>query len=154
MHLLSFLLADKEYAVDIDSVNEVRRIKAITPIPQATDFIEGVVSLRGAVVPIINLKKKLGFSDDKHASFNRVLIAKIKDHTIGITVDEVIGVASLDQSEITNPDEILKDAKYLTGVGRLGKRLILIIDIAKLLSTEEVAGIGAMHKRVEVRKRG
>lgn len=152
-HLLSFLLADKEYAVFIDSVREVRRIKAVTPVPQAMDFIEGVVSLKGKVVPIINLRKKLGLPSISQTTLNRVLITEIDSHILGIAVDNVIGVTNISESHIEPPDEVLKKAGYLSAVGRSGKRLILIIDIARLLSDEETAGINTIHKKIEIRKK-
>jgi Chemotaxis signal transduction protein len=117
MHLLSFNLADKEYAVNIESVREVRRLKAVTPIPKALDFIEGVVSLKGRVVPIISLRKKLGLpvrQDDlpsgKTSLFNRVLITEAHNHILGVVVDSVIGVVSIDKANIEPPDEVLKNA--------------------------------------------
>ena len=154
MHLLCFNLAEKEYAVSIESVREVRRIKKITPIPKALDFIEGVVSLRGRVVPIINLRKKLGLSSDKSSSFNRVLITESNNHILGIAVDSVIGVTAIDKANIEPPDEILKKAEYLIGVGKIAKRLILVIDMEKLLSGEEKGSIADVHKKVEIRKKG
>ena len=154
MHLLSFTLADKEYAVNIDVVREVRRLKTVTPIPQALSFIEGVISLKGRVVPIISLRKKLGFPDiSEKSKLNRVLITESNNHIFGLTVDAVVGVVTLDESNIEPPDEILKKAEYLTGVGKIAKRLILIVDIKKLLSGEEKSGIAELHKKVEIRKK-
>jgi len=153
MHLLCFDLADKEYAVNIDNVREVRRIKHITPIPKALDFIEGVVSLKGRVVPIINLRRKLGLPAAKNTSLNRVLITESNDHVLGIAVDSVLGVTSIDKTNIEPPDEVLKKCEYLIGLGKIAKRLILIIDIEKLLSGEEKSGIAEVHKKVELRKR-
>jgi purine-binding chemotaxis protein CheW len=154
MHLLCFSLAGKEYAVDIGSVNEVRRLKAVTPVPQALDFIEGVVSLRGKVIPIVNLRKKLGLPSAEKTVFNRVLITETNNHILGIAVDSVIGVVNLDESNIEPPDEVLKKAEYLTGVGKMGKRLILIADVEKLLSGEERSGVAQIQKKVELKKRG
>lgn len=139
--------------MSIDSVREVRRIKAVTPVPQAMDFIEGVVSLKGKVVPIISLRKKLGLPGIEQTSLNRVLITETDNHILGIAVDSVIGVTDVKESDIEEPDEVLKRAGYLSAVGKSGKRLILIIDINKLLSDEETAGITTMHKKVEIRKR-
>jgi purine-binding chemotaxis protein CheW len=153
MHLLSFILAEKEYAVGIESVREVRRLKEVTPIPKTMDFIEGVVSLRGKVVPIINLRKKLGIPAPEKANLRRILIMEAHGHTLGITVDSVVGILNLEAAHIEAPDEVLGKATYLTGVGRLGKRLVLIIDIEKLLSGEDHDGIARVHKKVEVRKR-
>jgi len=154
MNLLCFNLADKEYGVDIKTVREVRRIKSVTPIPKALDFIEGVVSLRGRVVPIISLRKKLGLPDAAQGSLDRVLITELGGHIFGIAVDSVIGVTLLDESSIEPPDEILKKCEYLKGVGKIGKRLVLITDLEKLLSSEEKSGIAEVHKKVEVKKRG
>jgi len=146
-------LAEKEYAVDVDSVREVRRIKTIIPIPKTLDFVEGVVSLRGNVIPIINLRKKLGLPGLQKSNLNRVLMVELNDHIIGIAVDNVIGVVSVDGLNIESPDELLKDAAYLKGVAKSGHRLILIIDIMSLLSGEETLGISDIHKKVEIRKK-
>ena len=154
MHLLCFSLADKEYAVDIGSVREVRRIKQVTPVPKSLDFIEGVVSLRGRVIPIVNLRKKLSLPSPEKTSLNRVLITESNNHMLGIAVDRVIGVLTIDESNIEPPDEVLKKAEYLIGVGKIGKRLVLIADIEKLLSSEEKSGIGKIHKKVEIKKKG
>jgi len=152
MHLLCFNLADKEYAVGIENVREVRRIRQVTPIPKALDFIDGVVSLRGRVVPIINLRKKLGLPAGASPSFNRVLITESNNHMFGVAVDEVVGVISIDKTDIEPPDEILKKCEYLTGLGKIDRRLILIIDIEKLLSGEDKAGLLEVHEKVELKK--
>jgi len=154
MHLLCFTLADKEYAVNIDSVREVRRVKSVTPVPQALDFIEGVMSLRGKVIPIINLRKKMGLPAVKETSLNRVIISESDLHVLGIAVDGVVGVVAVDEADIEPPDDVLKKAEYLTGVGKIGKRLILIADIRRLLSSEEKSGIAEVHKKVELKRRG
>jgi purine-binding chemotaxis protein CheW len=153
VRLLSFILAEKEYGVGIENVREVRRIKAVTPIPQALHFIEGVVSLRGRVVPIISLRKKLGLPAAKDAAFKRVLIIETGKHVLGIVVDDIVGVITLDAQSVEQPDEILNRAEYLVGVGKADRRLILIVDIEKLLSGEERGGIDEVHKKVELRKK-
>lgn len=152
MHLLCFNLADKEYAVGIENVREVRRIRQVTPIPKALDFIDGVVSLRGRVVPIINLRKKLGLPPGAAPAFNRVLITESNNHMLGVAVDDVVGVISVNETDIEPPDEILKKCEYLTGLGKIAKRLILIIDIEKLLSGEDKAGLLEVHEKVELKK--
>lgn len=153
MHLLCFSLKDKEYAVNIDSVREVRRIRAVTPIPGALDFIEGVVSLRGKVVPIVNLRKKLGLPSDDNTAFHRVLIVEAHDHILGIAVDGIVGVISVDAANIEAPDEVLYKAEYLIGVAKIGKRLILVADMEKLLSLEDKSGLKHVHSKVELKKK-
>jgi len=153
MNLLSFILADKEYAVNIDSVREVRRFKSVTPVPKSPGFIDGVVSLRGRVIPIINLRKKLGLPSLEKGSLNRILVTETDNHVLGIAVDSVVGVLAINEADIEAPDDLLKKAEYLIGVGKIGKRLILIADTEKLLSSEEKSDIGEIHKKVEIKKR-
>jgi purine-binding chemotaxis protein CheW len=154
MNFIVFSLADKEYGVDIKAVREVKRIKEVTPIPQSLAFIEGVVSLKGKIVPIINLRIKLGLPAAASTALNRVLITESAGHVFGLAVDSVTGVTSIDDSNIEPPDEILRKAEYLTGVGKAGKRLILIADVEKLLSVEDRTGIAEARGKVEIKKRG
>ncbi|RKY41558.1 MAG: chemotaxis protein CheW [Candidatus Makaraimicrobium thalassicum] len=154
MDLITFKLADKEYAVDINQVHEVLRVREAVPVPDAADFVEGVINLRGKVVPLVSLRKKLGFKESELKRASRIIIAQSDSHFIGVIVDRVSDVISLDPADITPPDEVLKKATYLTGVGRIGERLILIVDIKTLLSDREKIDIEEMHGRVEIRKRG
>jgi len=154
MNLISFTLCEKEYAIEISAVREVRRVRNITPVPRSMESVAGVISLRGKVVPIIDTKKKLGLATAEKTSLNRVLITEVGGHTIGLVVDSIIGVLKIDESAIEPPDELLKKADYLVGVGKVDKRLILIIDMKRLLSGEDKTGITELHKKVEIRKRG
>jgi len=144
---------DKKYAVNIDGVREVRRIKEVIPVPGALSFIEGVVSLRGKVVPIINLRKKLGLPTQENKTFHRVLITEVHKHIIGLAIDSVIGVITFDPANIEPPDEVLNKADYLVGVGKSGKELTLIIDLEKLLTSDEKTGISHVHGKVQIQKK-
>lgn len=154
MDLTIFTINDKEYGVDIGQVRQVIRMKEITPVPDAGNAVEGVISLRGKVIPIINLKKKLGLVDDGIKKWQRIIITDIDGHTLGLVVDKVTDVVKLEPGEISAPDDVLKDAGYLVGVARSDKRLILVSDIGKMLSSEDKDKISGLHGRVEIRKRG
>ena len=153
MKITVFALADKEYGVDISQVLEVIRMREITPVPDAADSVAGVISLRGKVIPVVGLRKKLGLEEKALSKLNRMIITHVNSHTVGVIVDSVSDVLSIEEAEITPPDEILKKAKYLIGVGKTGKRLILLVEMEKLLSEKEKTSISKVEKRVEVRKK-
>ena len=150
MTLIVFTAHDKEYAVDIMQVCEVIRIRDTTPIPDAPDFVEGVINLRGNVVSIISLRRKLGFEKKELDRSNRIIIAKVDDNMIGVVVDNVIDVITVAPGNIKLPDEVLKKARYLAGVARIKESLVPIIDISRLLSYEDKTIIAEVHNKVEI----
>jgi len=153
MKVVTFTLADKEYAVDIHQVKEVIRMRSVTRIPDAADFVEGVINLRGKVLPLVNLRKKLGYPEIELGRANRIIVAQTNGHQVGIIVDRVNDVTSFDAASLDAPDEVLKEAKYLIGVGKLGKRLVLLVDIHRLLSGDDKASLAEVQGRVEIRKK-
>jgi len=154
MVLVTFKLADKEYALDIGQVCEIIRMREIISIPDSADFVEGVMNLRGKVIPLISLRKKFGLEHLDSNRLSRIIISQLKNgHFMGVVVDAVSDVITLHSSDITPPDDVLKKAKYLIGVGRIGKRLILIADIEKLLTAREITGIKEVHGRVQIKRR-
>jgi len=153
MKLAIFTLVEKEYGVDIKDVKKVIRMRKITPVPDTAAYVEGVMSLRGVVVPLINLRKKLGLETKDMTRLNRIIVTDIKGKSVGVIVDGVSDVLSVGDESITPPDEVLKGAGYLTGVARIGKRLILLVDIRKFLAGEAAKSIEKVHSRVEVRKK-
>lgn len=153
MNLVLFTIDDREYGVDIRQVRQVIRMKEIVRVPEAGEAVEGVISLRGKVVPIINLRRKLGGSQEGPKRWNRIVITEIDGHSVGIIVDKVTDVIKLEPGTVSSPDEMLKNASYLTGVARIGNRLVLIADTGMILSGEEKEKIKGVHDKVEVRKR-
>ncbi len=153
MKIVVFKVKGKEYGVDISGVRQVIRMREITPVPDAADFVEGVVCLRSKVMPVLNLSKKLGLQDaqpDRHA---RIIVTQVESHLIGVVVDMVTDVITIDPASISSPDEVLKGAGYLVGVAKIGQRLILIADMEKLLSADEKVSMKTVSDKVEVKKR-
>lgn len=148
-----FNLAGREYGVRIDQVREVIRMRKITPVPDAADFVEGVISLRGRVVTLVNLRQKLGLERKAVDKGARVVVTEIEGRIIGMIVDGVKDVTNISEENIAPPDEALKEASYLKGIARLNDRMILIADIGKLLSGDDRAGIDMVAGRVEIRKK-
>lgn len=153
MKVVTFTLAGKEYAVGIHQVREVIRMRAVTAIPDAANFVEGVINLRGKVLPLVNLRKKLGYPAIELSRLNRIIIAQTNGHQVGIIVDKVNDVISFDEAGVESPDAVLKEARYLVGVGKIGKRLVLLVDIQKLLSGDDKANLEEVQARVEIRKK-
>jgi len=154
MKLLIARVADKEYGISIDAVMEVVRPKKTIPIPDSPDYIEGVSSIRGKVIPIVNMRAKLGMRKDQSTQSQRIIITKTGEHAVGMVVDSVSEVITANDEDITPPDDIWKQAAYLIAVARVSKRIILIIDIEKLLSAEAGNDIKKIHDMVEIRKKG
>jgi len=138
MKLVAFTAARKKYAINIEQVHEVIRMREITAIPEAARFVEGIINLRGRIITVINLQKKHGLKKLKLDKKNRIIIAKLNSRRlIGVIVDEVSDVISLKAGDITPPDEVLKKAAYLIGMAKIGRDLILISDLKRLLIDEE-----------------
>ena len=152
MKTLVFSVADKQYGVNILQVREVVRMRQVTPVPDVAAFIEGVISLRGKVIPLINLRKKLGFPAQADAS-NRIVVTRVQANWVGVVVDKVKDVVTFQPEEITQPDDMLKSARYLKGVVNLDSNLVLIVDIAGMLMDDEQASLQKVQERVEVKKK-
>jgi len=146
LRLVSFQVNDGEYAVDIAKVVEIIYFKPVTPIPKAPTFIEGVIELRGAVIPVVDLKKRLEVASDlavgREASaqpIDYIVIVKIQDRLLGIMVDRIREVLQVGVDQIQSPHEIMhgKGSAFLIGVCKTTERLVLLLDIEALLSTNE-----------------
>lgn len=154
MKMLIFMIDDKEYGVDIAQVKQVIRKNNVVSIPDAADFVEGVIGLHGKVIPLINLRKKLRIAGAETEKWNRIIVTQIDNHLLGAIVDKVIDVMNVEPASITAPDEVLRDAAYLIGVVKAGKRMLLIMDIEKILTGEDKEKVSAIQQRVKVKKRG
>ncbi len=140
LQLLTFKLADQEYALDIGNVVQVVRMVAVTRAPKAPPHIEGMINLRGKVIPVINLRQRCGLRDEPYDLNTQLLIARFNGRMLALMVDVVSEVLSVAQDGIEPPDQIGPQMKYLSAVGKLGDRLILILDLHTLLTDEEARG--------------
>ncbi|MDD5226198.1 MAG: chemotaxis protein CheW [Candidatus Omnitrophica bacterium] len=152
MKILVFSIGDKDYGADIAQIREVIRMRKVTRVPEAAAFVEGVISLRGRVIPLINLRKKLGMKSEEVPS-NRIVVTTIQNHWTGILVDQVKTVMTLKPEDIAKPDEVLQSVAYLVGVTKWEGRLILLVDITGFLRGEESDGLRKVQERVEIIKK-
>jgi len=151
MNVVVFTLNGREYGGDIAEIHSVRRYKGAVPVPDVIDYVEGVISLENRVVPLVNLRKKWGLPPQAEGKQQRMMIVNIQGHLIGFLVDSVAHVLPVQEGEIAPPDEILKEAHYLSGVVRKDDRLILLVDLKKLINAGDRTHLDAVHARVEIR---
>ena len=138
---LTFILGDEEYGIDILRVQEIRGYDAVTAIANSPPFIKGVINLRGTIVPIVDMRIKFNLSSATYDAFTVVIILNVLERTVGIVVDGVSDVVALDANEIKPPPEFGStfDTKFLTGLGVSNDRMLILIDIEKLIGSRDMA---------------
>ncbi len=155
VQLVVFKICDEEFAVNIQEVREIVRLIPITPIPRAPDFIEGVVNLRGQVLIVMDLAKRLGLKAGGHSEKTRIVVVEAAETSIGMLVDDVTEVLRLATDKIVKTPELI-DAditkKYITGIGKLKDRLLILIDLAAVLSGEEIEHAEKLRKAEDAAK--
>lgn len=141
--LVTFTLANQDYGIDIMQTQDIHGMLPITPIPNSLDFVVGVVNLRGRVIPILDLKKRFNLYGDEDGA-NNIVVLTLKEMTVGILIDKILKVVNLQEDRILPPPPVVAGIgrEYITGVGRDDDdRLLIILDIDKLLSHEELEGV-------------
>ena len=135
LQLVTFTLANEEYAVDILNVQEINRRTEITKVPNAPDYVEGVVNLRGKVIPLINLRKKFRLPEKNADDTTRIIIMDIQGVTNGLIVDSVSEVLRIPSDIVEPSPPVTSNASsmFIKGIAKLEKRLIILIDIDKLM---------------------
>lgn len=134
LQLLTFKLEDQEYAFKASSVVQVTRMVAIVRPPQSSDLIEGIFNLRGKVIPVVNLRHLFGLPAKPHDVNTQLVIAQSDTHTMALAVDTVSEVLTLSSAHLEVPEQIGFHNNFLSAIGKLGSRLILILDPNTLLS--------------------
>lgn len=130
-----------EYGVPITKVQEIITMTEPTRLPQVPDFVEGIINLRGKIIPIIDLKKRFGMSASKVTSESRSIVVEVAKQTVGVIVDEVSEVLRLSTDTIEPPPSVVGGitAEYLTGVGKVDERLLILLDMDKIFTEKEKA---------------
>ncbi len=135
-----FSIGAVEFALDIMRIKEIVKPLKITIIPKAPRFIEGVINLRGIIIPIVDLRKRFGVKiTETPLSSERIIIARLNGKIIGLIVDLVSDVISMGKGDISPPPEIVKgvSAQFIKGLGKIGSRLILLMDMDRILTVSE-----------------
>jgi purine-binding chemotaxis protein CheW len=128
--IVSFLISEKEYAVNIRFINEIIYSKAVNPLPGTSEYIEGIIDLRGKVIPLINLKKRLKLPLNESVVSEHVLVVDVHQRKFGLIVDRVLQVITVEENEIQMTENFMdRSVPYLQGVCRFKDRLILLLDL-------------------------
>jgi purine-binding chemotaxis protein CheW len=148
--LVIFRIGKEEFGVDISDVKEIIKLENTTHIPETEDYVEGIINLRGKIVTIIDLSKKLAIGSIKKNDNTRVLVTEIRGSTLGFVIDSCNEVLRLTGDKIESAPKIITNkinADYIQGVGLIDNRLIVIIDLGKIMSDKEITQLSKNSKK-------
>jgi purine-binding chemotaxis protein CheW len=139
LQLVSFRIGEEEFGVDILKVQEINRLVEITKVPRSPDFVEGVINLRGKVIPVIALRTRFQMASKQADKDTRIVVVDIDGQVMGMIVDAVSEVLRLPRDTIVPPPEIATsiDSEYIQGVAKLDDRLLIFLDLSKIFSEKE-----------------
>ena len=148
LQIVTFKVGEEEFSVSILKVQEIIRMSEITKVPNSPPFVEGVINLRGKVIPVIDSRKRFGLPDVERTEASRIIVVDSGGKIVGLIVDSVTEVLRLSQSTVEPPPDIVGgvEADYIEGVGKLDNRLVILLNLDKVLSIKErsaIDGIGS-----------
>lgn len=146
LQLVSFILGNEEFGVDILHVQEINRMMLITKVPNAPGYVEGVINLRGRVIPVIDLRLKLGMEKKEPDKNTRIVVVEVREKIVGFIVDAVKEVIRIPEEITEEPPDIVTglNSEYIKAVGKLEDRLLILIDLKKILFTEDIEKLEAV----------
>ncbi len=146
IQLVTFKIGDEEFGVDILKVQEIIRMMPITKVPNAPSFVEGVINLRGQVIPVIDMRKRFGMSASAHNDQTRIEVMDLQGQVVGFVVDAVSEVLRIKESTVEPPPPVVAGigSEYMRGVGKLEDRLLILLDLDKLLDEKELDSLAGV----------
>lgn len=144
LQLVTFRLGNEEFSLDILRVQEIIRHMELTRVPRTPDFVEGVINLRGRVIPVLDLRKRFGLPECEKTHETRIIVVDVDDKTVGFKVDAVSEVLRIPADTVEPPPPLVTtiESDYIKGVGKLDGRLLILLDVAKILSRSEKDALG------------
>jgi len=145
LQVVGFRVGRETFGVPISLVREIVRVPEITSVPNAPEYIEGVINLRGRIIPVVDLRKRFGDKAPAPSKKNRVVVVEMETRAIGLLVHSASEVLRILPSEIEAPQNVFQEGElnYITGVGKLKGRLVILLDLNKILQRGELRGIDA-----------
>lgn len=150
--LIGFTVGAEEYGLELLQVKEVIRMRPITWLPKAPSCVKGIINLRGDIIPIIDLRDRFGMQPQEQTAMTRVVVVEVEGRPVGMVVDSASQVVRVPADQFDPPPEALGEASrdFITAVAKMGDKLIIMIDAARIISGEEMSQIasslGAMEK--------
>jgi purine-binding chemotaxis protein CheW len=140
LQIVGFRVGRETFGVPIALVHEIVRVPEITSVPEAPDCIEGVINLRGKIISVVDLRKRFGEKEIKNGKKNRILVAEVEGKMVGLIVDSASEVMKMPPSEIEEPPRVFEEGEvnYVTGVGKLKDRLVILVDLSRILQRGEL----------------
>ncbi len=137
--LVVFELADEHYGVDIAAVEGIIKMQSITSVPHAPSFVEGVTNLRGSVLPVLDLRKRFGMPQTDYTNETRIVVIELGGNSVGMGVDGVSEVLRVPENAIEPPSPLVTsvDSAFITGIAKVDERLVILLDLSKVLSIKE-----------------
>lgn len=144
--LVVFQLGAELYGVDIARVHEIIRWQSVTRVPRSPEFVEGVINLRGKVIPVVDLRRRFGLAIADHTRASRIVVVELGDQVVGIVVDGVSEVLRINSATIEPPSPVVAgiDSEYLHGIAKLADRLIMLLDLDRILARDERRALEAV----------
>jgi len=136
LQLVTFDVAGEEFAVDILTVREINRMMTLTRVPNSPPEVEGVINLRGKIIPVIDLRRRFGLTQSDHSQDSRIVVVEVSERVVGFIVDRVHEVLRIQKSIVEPAPEMVCsiDSDFIAGVGKLEDRLVILLDVAKLFA--------------------
>lgn len=140
LQLVSFHVGDEEFGLDILRVQEIIRIQALTRVPNSPVFVDGVINLRGKVIPVVGLRKRFGLQALAYGKQTRIVVTEVRGTVLGFIVDSVSEVLRIPTNTVEPPPRLGKvEREYVSGVGKLEDRLLILLDVDRLMSDSDEA---------------
>ena len=139
LQVVTFNLGKEEFAVPILQIQEINRLVEITHVPKSPEFVEGVINLRGKVIPIIDLRRRFGLTQAELSRYSRIVVVNMDGRMVGLIVDSVSEVLRLSKDAIEPPPPVVAgiDSEYIRGLGKLEGRLLILLDLNRILTKDE-----------------
>lgn len=146
LQFVVFRLGNEEYGVNIMQVKEIVPYKEPVKVPNAPNFIEGIINLRGQIIPIVNLKKRFNIPGESVCEETRIIVMNIDSKQVGFIVDDASEVRTISEEDIENAPDIIAgiERKYITGIGKIGERILILLDLDKLFDDKEKESLEAV----------
>ncbi len=150
LKVVSFLLGEERFALDIMVIDSIVEVGKIVRIPESRSYVEGVMNLRGNVIPIINLKKKFGLKETERSKAAKIVVVNLDDRRVGLLVDEVHEVLTITDQQIEQPPTDLTSSRsnLILGIAKLGEELLIILNAKEILSSQEQIELANLTKKL------